>query len=210
MARHHRRPGCVARHQDHFAGALRRPAARDHPAGVGRRVAPILDDDQQGTDVRAARRSRRAGGRRDTEPGFQVYDLADGLRSAEFDGGNTSAGCRTPDGMLWFPSIRGIVRSRSRTYSAQSRCRPSCILSGFRPMACRLTLSGEIDVKPGQQQVGIPLHRLEPARAPAHQLQVPARGIRQRLDRRRQPQNRLLHRICRPAPTPFTSSRSEQ
>jgi diguanylate cyclase (GGDEF)-like protein/PAS domain S-box-containing protein len=37
------------------------------------------------------------------------YDTADGLRTAEFDGGNTSAGCRTADGRLWFPSILGIV-----------------------------------------------------------------------------------------------------
>ncbi len=37
------------------------------------------------------------------------YDVSDGLRSAEFDGGNASAGCRTPDGRLWFPGIRGIV-----------------------------------------------------------------------------------------------------
>ncbi len=43
-------------------------------------------------------------------PEFRVYGLADGLRTAEFDGGNTSAGCRTPDGLLWFPSIRGLVR----------------------------------------------------------------------------------------------------
>ena len=37
------------------------------------------------------------------------YAVSDGLRSAEFDGGNGSAGCRTSDGWLWFPSIRGIV-----------------------------------------------------------------------------------------------------
>jgi signal transduction histidine kinase/ligand-binding sensor domain-containing protein/CheY-like chemotaxis protein/HPt (histidine-containing phosphotransfer) domain-containing protein len=43
-------------------------------------------------------------------PEFHVYGLADGLRTAEFDGGNTSAGCRTPDGLLWFPSERGLVR----------------------------------------------------------------------------------------------------
>jgi signal transduction histidine kinase/ligand-binding sensor domain-containing protein/CheY-like chemotaxis protein/HPt (histidine-containing phosphotransfer) domain-containing protein len=46
---------------------------------------------------------------RGTPPTFKVYGLADGLRSAEFDGGNTSAGCRTPDGRLWFPSIHDIV-----------------------------------------------------------------------------------------------------
>ena len=39
-----------------------------------------------------------------------VYGISDGLRSVEFDGGNTSPGCRTSDGLLWFPSIRGVVR----------------------------------------------------------------------------------------------------
>jgi len=43
-------------------------------------------------------------------PTFQRYGHADGLRAVEFDGGNTSPGTRTPDGALWFPSIRGIVR----------------------------------------------------------------------------------------------------
>jgi signal transduction histidine kinase/ligand-binding sensor domain-containing protein/CheY-like chemotaxis protein/HPt (histidine-containing phosphotransfer) domain-containing protein len=43
-------------------------------------------------------------------PNFHVYGLADGLRTAEFNGGNSFAGCRSPDGMLWFPTIRGIVR----------------------------------------------------------------------------------------------------
>jgi len=43
-------------------------------------------------------------------PDFRVYGLADGLRTAEFAGGNSSPGCRSPDGVLWFPSIRGVVR----------------------------------------------------------------------------------------------------
>ncbi len=43
-------------------------------------------------------------------PDFHTYGVADGLRTAEFDGGNTSPGCRSPDGFLWFPSVRGIVR----------------------------------------------------------------------------------------------------
>jgi signal transduction histidine kinase/ligand-binding sensor domain-containing protein/DNA-binding response OmpR family regulator len=45
----------------------------------------------------------------DTPPEFKIYGLADGLRSAEFDGGNTAAGCRTSDGKLWFPGIHDIV-----------------------------------------------------------------------------------------------------
>jgi signal transduction histidine kinase/ligand-binding sensor domain-containing protein/CheY-like chemotaxis protein/HPt (histidine-containing phosphotransfer) domain-containing protein len=41
---------------------------------------------------------------------IHVYGVADGLRAAEFAGGNSSPGCRSSDGLLWFPSIRGIVR----------------------------------------------------------------------------------------------------
>ncbi len=44
-----------------------------------------------------------------TPPAFKVYGLNDGLRSAEFNGGNTSAGCRTTDGRLWFPGIHDVV-----------------------------------------------------------------------------------------------------
>ncbi len=43
-------------------------------------------------------------------PDFHLYGVADGLRSAEFAGGNTNPGYRTADGALWFPGIRGIVR----------------------------------------------------------------------------------------------------
>ena len=45
-----------------------------------------------------------------THPAIQMYGSADGLRTAEFCGGNTSPGVRTPDGLLWFPSIKGLVR----------------------------------------------------------------------------------------------------
>jgi signal transduction histidine kinase/CheY-like chemotaxis protein/ligand-binding sensor domain-containing protein/HPt (histidine-containing phosphotransfer) domain-containing protein len=40
---------------------------------------------------------------------FASYGIADGLRTSEFNGGNTSAGAEV-DGSLWFPTIRGIVR----------------------------------------------------------------------------------------------------
>ena len=46
---------------------------------------------------------------KNTPPVFKIYGLADGLRSAEFDGGNTSAGCVTSDGKLWFPGIHDVV-----------------------------------------------------------------------------------------------------
>jgi ligand-binding sensor domain-containing protein/signal transduction histidine kinase/CheY-like chemotaxis protein/HPt (histidine-containing phosphotransfer) domain-containing protein len=58
--------------------------------------------------ARSALEELAAGGTRMSD--FHVYGLADGLRTAEFAGGNSSPGCRSPDGLLWFPSIRGIVR----------------------------------------------------------------------------------------------------
>jgi signal transduction histidine kinase/CheY-like chemotaxis protein len=43
-------------------------------------------------------------------PQIRAYHLSDGLRSNEFNGGNTDAGVRSPDGALWFPGIGGVVR----------------------------------------------------------------------------------------------------
>ena len=86
-----------------------------------------------------------------TMPVFQAYGLSDGLRTAEFDGGNTSAGCRTPDGLLWFPNIRGIVRID-----------PSHVRTNTRPPAVHieqvdvdgmpLALKSGAEVAPGPQQ----------------------------------------------------------
>lgn len=39
----------------------------------------------------------------------QVYDRNDGLPTLEYSGGLQAAGCRTPDGRLWFPSSKGLV-----------------------------------------------------------------------------------------------------
>ena len=37
------------------------------------------------------------------------YGVADGMKSNECDGGVQNAGTQTPDGRLWFPTIKGIV-----------------------------------------------------------------------------------------------------
>jgi signal transduction histidine kinase/ligand-binding sensor domain-containing protein/DNA-binding response OmpR family regulator len=84
-------------------------------------------------------------------PDFKIYGLADGLRSAEFAGGNTSAGCRTPDGMLWFPSIRGIVRV-DPDHIRLNTVPPVVQIEGVWIDGVPLSLNGEIDVKPGQEK----------------------------------------------------------
>jgi signal transduction histidine kinase/DNA-binding response OmpR family regulator len=84
-------------------------------------------------------------------PEFHVYGVADGLRSAEFDGGNTSAGCRSPDGLLWFPSVRGIVRvnpAEIRTNTVPPPVHIEQVAVDGRPLA----LVDGIEVDPGTQQ----------------------------------------------------------
>lgn len=81
-------------------------------------------------------------------PAFQTYGHADGLRAVEFDGGNTSPGCRTPDGVLWFPSIRGIVRVDPRAVLTNTLAPPVLIeatLADGEPMVP----AGEILVPAG-------------------------------------------------------------
>ncbi|HEX3397738.1 MAG TPA: two-component regulator propeller domain-containing protein [Steroidobacteraceae bacterium] len=84
-------------------------------------------------------------------PDFKLYDLADGLRSAEFDGGNTSPGCRSPDGMLWFPSIKGIVRV-DPDHILLNAVPPTVQIEQVSVDGVPLNLSGEINVKPGQEK----------------------------------------------------------
>jgi signal transduction histidine kinase/ligand-binding sensor domain-containing protein/DNA-binding response OmpR family regulator len=42
-------------------------------------------------------------------PAVHRFGLPDGLRTSEFNGGNSAAACQTPDGKLWFASIRGVA-----------------------------------------------------------------------------------------------------
>ena len=38
-----------------------------------------------------------------------AYGLADGMKSTQCEGGTQSAGCRSKDGRLWFPTVNGLV-----------------------------------------------------------------------------------------------------
>ncbi|HEY0802037.1 MAG TPA: ATP-binding protein, partial [Steroidobacteraceae bacterium] len=90
-----------------------------------------------------------AGGSR--APKFHVYGLADGLRTAEFDGGNTAAGFRSKDGVFWFPNIRGIVRvdpGHIRTNSLPPHVHIEQVAVDGAPV----TLTDGSQVAPGAQQ----------------------------------------------------------
>jgi len=90
-----------------------------------------------------------AGGTR--VPQFHVYGLADGLRSAELSGGNTAAGIRAPDGLMWFPSMRGIVRvdpNHIRTNTLAPAVHIEQVLVDGAPLA----LTAGAEVASGAQQ----------------------------------------------------------
>ena len=131
----------------HFGGPLRET------------IMQLLEDDAQQiwfttnkglmSVPRAALDALAAGGR--NMPAFQVYGLADGLRTAEFDGGNTSAGCRTPDGLLWFPNIRGIVRIDPGHVRTNARP-PAVHIEQVDVDGAPLILNTGSEVAPGPQQ----------------------------------------------------------
>ncbi len=86
-----------------------------------------------------------------TPPTLRVYGLADGLRSAEFVGGNTSPGCRTADGLLWFASIRGLVRVDPQ-HLHRDRGPPPVRLERVVVDGAALPVTDALQVRPGRHQ----------------------------------------------------------
>lgn len=86
-----------------------------------------------------------------TAPDVLTYDQSDGLRSAEFNGGNTSAGCLTSDGRLWLPNIRGILMvdpAHMRTNALPPPVQIEQVIVDATPLDSRQAA----EVKPGHQQ----------------------------------------------------------
>jgi signal transduction histidine kinase len=82
---------------------------------------------------------------------IHTYDVADGLRTAEFDGGNSSSGSRTADGRLWFPSIRGIV-AVDPAHIRTNTVAPKVWIEQLRVDATPMQLIDQMKVSPGRQQ----------------------------------------------------------
>ena len=101
------------------------------------------------TVARSALEDLAAGG---THPAdFHAYGTKDGMRSAEFNGGNTSAGTRTPDGLLWFPSIRGIV-GINPSHIVTNALPPPVIIEQIAIDGVPLTLAAGAEVAPGAER----------------------------------------------------------
>ncbi|HMA00618.1 MAG TPA: two-component regulator propeller domain-containing protein [Steroidobacteraceae bacterium] len=90
-----------------------------------------------------------AGGTR--TPEVHVYGLADGLRTAEFNGGNTAAGFRSQEGQFWFPNIRGIVRV-DPMHIRTDTVPPLVHIEEVAVDGAPLTLADGAQVAPGPQQ----------------------------------------------------------
>jgi signal transduction histidine kinase/ligand-binding sensor domain-containing protein/DNA-binding response OmpR family regulator len=91
-----------------------------------------------------------AGGK-DGRPDYRIYGVADGLRTLEFDGGNTSAGCVSPDGILWFPSVRGIVRV-DPAHIPTNRLPPPVHIERVAVDNATIAPTDNIEIAPGAQQ----------------------------------------------------------
>jgi ligand-binding sensor domain-containing protein len=84
-------------------------------------------------------------------PDFHVYGVADGLRTAEFDGGNTSAGCRDA-GRHALVSERARHRARrSRTFE-RNTLPPPVHIEQVAVDGTPVTLTDGIEIAPGAQQ----------------------------------------------------------
>jgi ligand-binding sensor domain-containing protein/signal transduction histidine kinase len=88
---------------------------------------------------------------RSIAPDIRSYDVADGLRTTEFDGSNTSAGFRTADGRLWFPSILGIVSVDPRHIRTNTLAPPVQIEQVIAD-GVSLPLTQGLEVSPGRRQ----------------------------------------------------------
>lgn len=84
-------------------------------------------------------------------PAYRIYGLADGLRTPEFDGGNTSPGCLAPDGILWFPSVKGILRVDPAHIAANDQP-PPVHIERVTVDNLAVALVDGIEISPGAQQ----------------------------------------------------------
>ncbi len=82
-----------------------------------------------------------------------VYGTADGMRSAECNGG-ASAGLITRDGRLWFPTIRGVIRIDPK-HLPTNPLRPPVVIEEVRVDEEVVDRSGPLRLRPGTQTLEV-------------------------------------------------------
>jgi signal transduction histidine kinase/ligand-binding sensor domain-containing protein len=80
------------------------------------------------------------------------YGIADGMKSSEGEGNGQPAGWRTPDGKLWFPTIKGVaVLDPSPVNSLPS----PVVIQGVTVDRVAQPATHQVAIKPGQQNLEI-------------------------------------------------------
>ena len=92
---------------------------------------------------------------------LRAYGQGDGLPSGECTTGSQPAACRTPDGRLWFPTIKGVAHVDPSALRLNTNAPPviieSVIVEGERQGTNHLRLSPlqEVNVPPGKERIEI-------------------------------------------------------
>jgi ligand-binding sensor domain-containing protein len=125
------------------------------------------------------------------------YNEKDGMKSRECNGGTQPPGWKTQDGRLWFPTIKGVIMIDPTQLGINSIPPPvviESITANDRNFLLPGPLPGEKVILPAwNPAAGNSIYRTEFIGTGKCTVQIPAGGIRQRLDRRRNPENCLLY-----------------
>lgn len=140
----------------------------DTTSGIpGNKVAQIIADESGalwlGTNGGIARVGRAelerhaAGGL--TRVSAQVYDESEGLPTRALSGGSQAGACRTPDGLLWFATDRGLARIDPKVSPPSEPLPPVIIetirIDGIETPAAGLSKNLSLEVAPGSRRLEI-------------------------------------------------------
>lgn len=81
-----------------------------------------------------------------------IYDLADGMRTLECNGGSSPAGCFSRDGKLWFPTLKGAVMINPEKLR-KNKVPPKIIIEEVIADNQRFPLNQRMDVVPGTRRI---------------------------------------------------------
>jgi len=81
-----------------------------------------------------------------------IYDLTDGMRTLECNGGSSPAGCFSRDGKVWFPTLKGAVMIDPEKLSKSEKPPPIKIEDVIADNA-RVLLSQKITLLPGTRRI---------------------------------------------------------
>jgi signal transduction histidine kinase/ligand-binding sensor domain-containing protein/ActR/RegA family two-component response regulator len=82
----------------------------------------------------------------------QLYGTENGMRSHECNGGFQSSGLRTSDGMLWFPTMKGIVKINPALLD-DGRHPPQPVIESVLSQELPVVIRDPINILPGRKQL---------------------------------------------------------